>query len=68
MSGLKIRLTWGDGSMPSRWQFDSERIVSHCSTPLKRSFRAASTHFFVATALPKKRGGWMPLYCISASK
>ena len=53
ISGLKIRLTWGDGSMPAWWQFDSERIVSHCRTPSCRSRIALSTQSCLATELPK---------------
>src|SRR5580704_9873044 len=34
ISGLKIRLTCGEGSLPAVWQFARDRIVSHCITPL----------------------------------
>ena len=49
MSGLKMRITCGEGSIPEMWQLESERIVVASMTPLFASCKAASTHSCEAT-------------------
>jgi len=34
ISGLNIRLICGEGSMPSMWQFESDRMVVHSRAEL----------------------------------